>query len=80
MSEIVFVAVVVAFCSGLLALIGRALALDAVELASIKAIWLRSRSISMDPAARDALRAMVVTLPLHDERDEPGHTGLGRSA
>jgi hypothetical protein len=61
MNGIIFIGILSAVCFGILAMIGRAMALDIWEATRIREME-RQRRLSMDPLAKELQRALVVQI------------------
>lgn len=80
MSEIIFVGIISAFCFGLLALIMRALAMDAWEVRRVG--YMRSQQrLRMPPAEKEHQKALVIEMASR-RLTPPGqdHLGYGKTA
>ena len=76
MSEIIFVGIVSAFCFGLLALLMRALAMDAWEVHRVG--YMRSQQkLSMPPTEKEHQKALVVEMASRRLGSAPPHDGYG---
>jgi MFS superfamily sulfate permease-like transporter len=83
MYGIIFIGILSAVCFGILAMIGRAMALDIWEATRIREIE-RQRLLAMDPLAKELQRAMVVQISTR-RRQQPESAarldrGYGRTA
>jgi hypothetical protein len=83
MNGIIFIGILSAICFGILAMIGRAMALDIWEATRIHEME-RQRRLSMDPVAKELQRAQVVQISSRRAKEPEAagrfDAGYGRTA